>query len=522
MMKKYRESPLKAHIKQVRGIAFNPNNVSDSFFEGAIPLLKANNITEHGLDESNLIFIHKNNVRKEQFILPGDILLAASSGSKKSIGKNIYLPQGFPGSFGAFCKIVRPLTSLNSAYLSHFFKTPYYKNNIESSVQGANINNLRNEHLDQLLIPLPPLDDQKRIAFLLCKVESLISQRKGHLQYLDILLKSIFVEMFLAENEPRIKRLDGIADVTSGVTKGKKYAGISLVEVPYVRVANVQDGYLDLSEIKTILVTRDEAKKYALKYGDLLLTEGGDPDKLGRGTIWRDEVDNAIHQNHIFKVRLKNTLEVNPYYLSALMGSAYGKRYFFKSAKQTTGIASINSTQLKSFPAIIPLIDLQNQFAAIVEKVERIKSSYQNSLTELENLYGVLSQKAFKGELDLSRVPLPEDDPTQIAEQDEETPEQLGVAITTYRDIFTYPNDCEDNGYMEPILDDELVFSVIASCNQPFTFEDAIETLQSQHKITPEVLESFAKKIQTLLQQGKLKQEFSATQGKAIQLRVQP
>jgi type I restriction enzyme S subunit len=138
----------------------------------------------------------------------------------------------------------------------------------------------------------------------------------------------------------------------------------------------------------------------------LLLTEGGDPDKLGRGSVWKNQIGKCIHQNHIFRVRINDLTELNPCYLSALIGSRYGKSYFLKSAKQTTGIASINSTQLKNFPTVIPPIDLQNQFAAIVEKVDTLKSRYQQSLTDLESLYGALSQKAFKGELDLSRVVL--------------------------------------------------------------------------------------------------------------------
>ena len=174
-----------------------------------------------------------------------------------------------------------------------------------------------------------------------------------------------------------------------------------------MRVANVQDGHFLLDEVKTIAVTQKEIDQYQLRRGDLLLTEGGDPDKLGRGSVWEEQIPNCIHQNHIFRVRINDQTEINPYYLSALDGSRYGKTYYLKSAKQTTGIASINSTQLKNFPAVIPPIDLQNQFAAIVEEVEGIKSRYQQSLTDLEALYGALSQQAFKGELDLSRVALP-------------------------------------------------------------------------------------------------------------------
>ena len=176
--------------------------------------------------------------------------------------------------------------------------------------------------------------------------------------------------------------------------------------MPYMRVANVQDGHFYLDEIKTIAVTQKEIEAYSLKFGDLLLTEGGDPDKLGRGSVWEDQIENCIHQNHIFRVRIKEKESINPYYLSALVSSTYGKSYFLRSAKQTTGIASINSTQLKSFPTVIPPINLQNRFAVIVEKVGSIKARYQQNLADLETLYGALSQQAFKGELDLSRIPL--------------------------------------------------------------------------------------------------------------------
>lgn len=187
---------LKPYITQVRGIAYKPDEISDDPFENSVPLLKANNITSDGLDCSSLIYIASDKIRPEQFIRAGDLLLAASSGSKKAIGKNAHFPESFSGSFGAFCKVVRPKNGLHPDYLKHFFKTIYYRSSIEKAVQGANINNLRKEHLDDLEIPLPHSDDQIRIAHLLGKVEGLIVQRKQHLQQLDDLLKSVFMEMF--------------------------------------------------------------------------------------------------------------------------------------------------------------------------------------------------------------------------------------------------------------------------------------------------------------------------------------
>jgi type I restriction enzyme S subunit len=303
---------------------------------------------------------------------------------------------------------IRPSEKIDGMFLYYFFQAN--ERQIEALGTGSTFKAITQKTLKQIEIPLPPLVDQKRIAHLLGKVEGLIARRKQHLQHLDDLLKSIFLDMFGITDSTykswTIDKLSAHTQVVSGVTKGKKYKGQELIDIPYMRVANVQDGYFSLAEIKTIAVTQNDIDRYLLCHGDLLLTEGGDPDKLGRGAVWEQQISPCIHQNHIFRVRINDRTELNPYYLSALVGSVYGKVYFLKSAKQTTGIASINSTQLKAFPLIIPPIDLQNQFAAIVEKVEGIKSRYQQSLTDLESLYGALSQKAFKGELDLSQIPL--------------------------------------------------------------------------------------------------------------------
>ena len=131
---------------------------------------------------------------------------------------------------------------------------------------------------------------------------------------------------------------------------------------------------------------------------DLLLTEGGDPDKLGRGSLWHSELPLCIHQNHVFRVRLTEP-RIDPVYLSWLISSQRGKTYFLRSAKQTTGIASINMTQLRAFPMLIPPIELQRRFAAIVESVEQQKSRQREHLAELDTLFASLQHRAFNGEL---------------------------------------------------------------------------------------------------------------------------
>jgi type I restriction enzyme S subunit len=333
---------------------------------------------------------------------PGDILISvrAPVGAVNVCNQRSVIGRGLSA--------IRAKDALYNEYLYYFLKAN--EKNISKLGTGSTFLAITQETLKKIQIPLPPLEDQKRIAYLLGKVEGLIAQRKQDLQQLDDLLKSVFIDMFGFADGTYVRYdivdLQNISHIVSGVTKGKKYKDEDLYDVPYMRVANVQDGYFNLNEIKTIKVSQKEMKQYELRKGDLLLTEGGDPDKLGRGAVWNNEIENCIHQNHIFRVRINKTDQIEPYYLSSLISSLYGKSYFLKSAKQTTGIASINSTQLKHFPVIIPPLDLQNRFAEIVEKVELIKQHYQTSLHDLEQLYGSLSQRAFKGELDLSRVPL--------------------------------------------------------------------------------------------------------------------
>jgi type I restriction enzyme S subunit len=156
-----------------------------------------------------------------------------------------------------------------------------------------------------------------------------------------------------------------------------------------LRVANVQDGYLDLSLIKLIEVEESNIDRYLLKPGDVLLTEGGDFDKLGRGAIWQGEINPCLHQNHIFVVRPKDEL-LMPEFLSHLTGSAYGKSYFLKCSKQSTNLASINSTQLKEFPVLLPplmeqkkIVEAIHEWDYAIEKNERLIAAKKRKLKGL-------------------------------------------------------------------------------------------------------------------------------------------
>ncbi|ECN8541868.1 restriction endonuclease subunit S [Salmonella enterica subsp. enterica serovar Newport] len=179
---------------------------------------------------------------------------------------------------------------------------------------------------------------------------------------------------------------EDVVDIQSGITKGRNLASRKLITVPYLRVANVQRGYLDLSEVKEIDIPEEEKDKYHVIKGDLLITEGGDWDTVGRTTVWCHDWYIA-NQNHVFKGRIIGQ-DIDPYWLETYMNSPYSRDYFASASKQTTNLASINKTQLRGCPVAIPssseaekIMLKLNNFNKLCEKLKlQIQSAQQTQL----------------------------------------------------------------------------------------------------------------------------------------------
>lgn len=165
-----------------------------------------------------------------------------------------------------------------------------------------------------------------------------------------------------------LSRLDDITDIQGGIAKGKKVSGKRMQALPYLRVANVQRSSLDLSEIKEIEIAEDEVERYLVRRRDLLITEGGDWDKVGRTAIWDGRIEPMAHQNHVFRARLI-LAEQNERWLERYLNSQFARDYFAGSSKQTTNLASINKTQLRSCTVPLPPLAEQNR---IVQKVDEL------------------------------------------------------------------------------------------------------------------------------------------------------
>lgn len=299
---------------------------------------------------------------------------------------------------------------INPQFLRYYFRTMNVAQQALSlSKGGAAISKLtlNPPQFWDLTVPFPPLEEQMRIVEqiekLVVKIEKARELHQRTLARVEALNAATANTLFnlSAANDWPIVNLGDIADIHAGVTLGRTLNDLA-IRLPYLRVANVQDGFLDLSNIKEIDILPSEFEKWQLKPGDILLTEGGDWDKLGRGAVWHGEIPDCIHQNHIFCVRTDPD-DFNPNFLLAVISSPYGKAYFQRASKQTTNLASINQKQLKAFKVFQPPLSEQDRIVAYLNdlqtKVSMSKAAQTRSSTTLDALLPSILDKAFKGEL---------------------------------------------------------------------------------------------------------------------------
>lgn len=181
--------------------------------------------------------------------------------------------------------------------------------------------------------------------------------------------------------------LKRVASVQTGIAKGKDVAGKQTISVPYLRVANVQDGYLALDDVATIEIETEQLARYRLRAGDVLMNEGGDFDKLGRGAIWSGAIADCIHQNHVFAVRPHG---FDSRWLSQVTGSRYAQFYFMGRSKQSTNLASISSSNIMELPVVVPPAAERDGILAFLD---RETSKIDALIAEQDKLIALLTEK---------------------------------------------------------------------------------------------------------------------------------
>ena len=286
-----------------------------------------------------------------------------------------------------------------------------------AQAHGSGMVHITKLKFEETRIPIPPHAEQKRIVAAIEEHFSRLDAAEAMLaaarRKLASLRRSAVARLFDHADWPWTT-LGEIAEIKGGVTKdSKRQSDPGYVEVPYLRVANVQRGYLDLSEVSRIRVRPAKAAQLALRTGDVLFNEGGDRDKLGRGWVWDGQIDNCIHQNHVFRARLSSG-EFDPYFVS-VHGNTWGQRWFETHGKHTTNLATLNLTTLKSFPVPAPPLAEQRtvvaEFQSIRRSEDRLRAEISRAESRSASLRRSILADAFSGRL----VPQdPDDEPALV------------------------------------------------------------------------------------------------------------
>ena len=385
---------------QIRGVSYHPEDLHDNLDEDSVVLLRANNIEDGKLILDDVVYVSKSKVAEQQYLQTGDILICASSGSKELVGKAAFVDSvKNPMTFGAFCKVVRPQPEY-SEYLGHYFNSPVYRRKISALSAGANINNIKNEHIDNLDIRLDEEKGRKKVVSVLNKLNKLIFLREQQLAKLDELVKSQFTEMFGDPiNNPMkwiVSKIEDIAAQEKNALKAGPF-GSALKKEFYVRSgykiygqeqvicgdASFGDYYIDEEKYK-------ELKNCAVQAGDILISLVG---TYGKTLIMPDNYEAGIINPRLMKITL-NKNKVTPIYF---------KYYFESNALKASMDANthggtmgiLNLGIIRQMKIQVPPLSLQNQFAAFVERVDQQKQTVQQSLEKLELMKKALMQEYF-------------------------------------------------------------------------------------------------------------------------------
>jgi type I restriction enzyme S subunit len=306
---------------------------------------------------------------------------------------------------------IRCETIANPRFIFHAMRSRNFQESVTLNWSFGTQQNIGMAVLENLGIPFPPLAEQTQIARFLdhetAKIDTLIHEQKRLIELLKEKRQAVISHAVTKGLDPDVPMKDSgvewlgevpahwvtgklrwYATNQGGIAKGKDYANQATVTLPYLRVANVQAGYVNLNEVKEISVLEDEVKRYSLKPGDVLMNEGGDNDKLGRGTVWQGQISPCLHQNHVFAIRTNQNLL--PEWLATFTQSQRARAYFFLNSKQSTNLASISSSNVMNCDVPIPPREEQQKTLQLIAA----KSAQVNQLIdEAAKTVGLLGER---------------------------------------------------------------------------------------------------------------------------------
>ena len=386
--------------EQIRGVTYSKADAVTPPREQYLPVLRANNITEFGLTSDGLVYIPEGKVSGKQKVRKNDVVIAASSGSLDVVGKAARSLADFDGGFGAFCKVLRPSDAVDAGYFAQYFQTKKYRQKVSSLAAGANINNLRNEHLNELEIPLPPLPEQRRIAAILDKADALRAKRREAIAKLDQLLQSVFLDMF---GDP-VTNPKGWAEVPVGslaerITKGEspKWQGFEYCDdgVRFITSENVGRGRMIRKDKFIPSDFDDKICRSRLKSSDLLINLVGA--SIGRLSIMEDDLLPANINQAVATVTLDRT-RISVDFVMAMLLTPSGQNRLL-GGKVDAARANISLKNIRDLVLPLPPLPMQRRFEQLCGVIRHRRMELAYSGSKQDELLASLQQRAFSGQL---------------------------------------------------------------------------------------------------------------------------
>lgn len=331
--------------------------------------------------------------RAQQIVRKNDIVVSTVRPNLKNIALIDRCDDNLVASSG-FC-VLRVKKDVECNYIFYYVSSDLFTSHLMKLTTGANYPAVRDQDIRDSLIPIPPLPTQQSIVSELDKINELISLKKSQLKDLDTLAQSIFYEMFgdPITNDKRweVKKL---GDVCTEIKYGTSQPACDNGRYKYLRMCNLTyDGYLDLTDLKTINLPDNEIDKCIVKYGDILFNRTNSIELVGK-TCMFDQDEPMVIAGYIIRVRLNQ--ELLPVVLARMFNLPSTKRVLRSMAKGAVNQANINSKELASIVIPLPPLSLQHQFAERVESIERMKQQVQTAIKELETLLASRMQYWFE------------------------------------------------------------------------------------------------------------------------------
>lgn len=301
--------------------------------------------------------------------------------------------------------VLRPGLGLDGRYLFHWLQSQTFIENMVRRATGASYPAISDQTVKSSPIPLPTIDEQRRIAAILDHADALRTKRRQALAHLDSLTQSIFHEMFGSWNDwtwPH-EQARNLGNIQLGRQRSPKYQ-TGLWTRPYMRVANVHSNHIDVSDVSDVsdVLSMDfgpeDFKSYALEYGDILLNEGQSTELVGRPAMWRNEIENCCFQNTLLRFQPDRS-RLDPTFALHVFLELFRHGRFARLSSKTSSVAHLGKQRFATMPLPVPPLELQKRFSSQIENLLEVQQLHDRASAAESELFASFQSRAFRGEL---------------------------------------------------------------------------------------------------------------------------